>query len=151
MGCDIHVHFEIQIDNKWEYYGIGDFERSYRFFSRLAGVRAYDKSVTPIAPNRGLPDDITLMTKQHVADWGIDGHSHSWISSKEYCELYDEFNSVINEVAAKLLNEDFYRVNFDNTPYLFNNAFHEFYTELPDVDWPPEHVQDFRMIFWFDN
>ena len=138
MGCDIHTHFELKIDGKWEYYGPGDFDRDYTLFTRLAGVRDYWDDTERIDDPRGLPDDITMMIKLHVDDWGINGHSHSWVSSEEYVKVI----KYMRELRAGN------RWSQYNHIWLFGNSFCEFHEDRNEF---PECVEDFRMVFWFDN
>ena len=103
MGCDIHLytekkllnnntwwccdHFQLnpyygeEYEKKWNVVPIYD-GRSYSLFTALAGVR--DDGMTPVISDpRGLPDDVSEIIKQESDDWGVDGHSHSWLTAKE--------------------------------------------------------------------
>ncbi|MGG0757899.1 hypothetical protein [Brevibacillus laterosporus] len=60
--------------------------RHYVLFSLLAGVRNY-YSVTPISEQKGLPEDVTQVVKEKSDEWGLDGHSHSWLSTRELVEF----------------------------------------------------------------
>jgi len=139
MGCDIHAHFELKIKGEWKYYGEGDFDRNYLMFAKLAGVRDRHDEIDKIDKPRGLPEDITEMTKIHNDVWDSDGHSHSWVSSVEYSE-------VIKYLKDEAKKEN-YRPRFDNV-WLFGNSFYDFHEGREDF---PEFVEDFRMVFWFDN
>lgn len=83
MGCDIHLIVQTFNGHRWitrhddnlEYD-----ERNYQVFSILAGVRG---DLTPIAPQKGLPKDVTLQRDQDGYDTLVDGHwlgehSSSW-------------------------------------------------------------------------
>lgn len=139
MGCDIHPHFEVKIKGEWKYYGQGNSERNYLIFSKLAGVRDYDNTTDKIDDPRGLPDDVTEMTKIHSDVYASDGHSHSWISSEEYVEVI--------QFMQDYCRENKYEYEFDYV-YLFENSFYDFHKERGIL---PEFVEDFRMVFWFDN
>ena len=138
MGCDIHPHFEVKINGEWKYYGEGDFDRNYNLFAKLAGVRNYNE-IEKIDDPRGLPEDITEMTKIHNDFWNDNVHSHSWISSEEYVKVF--------EFIDEMLKKEDYHYNFDHI-YLFGNSFHNFHKYREDY---PEFLEDFRMVFWFDD
>lgn len=108
MGCDIHMTAEYRnaaggwVNNdlvrgdKYDPNDISNYEnpakpydgRNYDLFSILADVRngyGFAGAPTgvgfkPIAPPRGLPDDATAIYRDWVAQWGDDGHSHSWFT-----------------------------------------------------------------------
>lgn len=92
MGCDIHTVVERKVDGKYE--AIPGFEpfdwRSYFMYGFLADVRNYS-DVPPLAKPRGLPDDVSEEVRELVDVWGMDGHSHSWLSVAELLDFrYDE-------------------------------------------------------------
>lgn len=65
----------------------GDFnfiwdDRSYILFAILAGVRN-SYQVTPISAPKGLPSDISEVAKERADYWGVDGHSHSYLTVAE--------------------------------------------------------------------
>lgn len=138
MGCDIHVHMEIKLNGQWEHYSIPRISRNYALFEKLAGVRGEVENA--IAPPRGLPDDVTTVTKFDCSYWGLDGHSHSWISSQEFAEIYAYHETLV-------ANKDYWYLS-DIYGYLFGNDFKDFWVYREDY---PKEVEDFRMIFWFDN
>lgn len=74
MGCDCHAHVEIKINGKWENYSTCRPRRNYALFAKMAGVRNYDE-IVPIAPPRGLPSDISVVTKFDFDNWDSDGHT----------------------------------------------------------------------------
>ena len=135
MGCDIHVHTEVKIDGLWHHYGSPYVDRYYTLFGYMAGVRNTD--VIPISEPRGLPDDITLITWIDNDRYGIDGHSHSWLSGPEVTQL---------EELLKPHNEQYFYIE-RIFGYLFGNGwdFHEYPEE-----YPPQ-LEDARVVFWFDN
>lgn len=103
MGCDIHIHTEVLKEiNGTENWVNGDFYRKnpdrsfpfsevefekvevfggrdYRLFAILADVRS-DGNNPCISQPKGLPGDVTEEIKAEADDWGIDGHSHSFLS-----------------------------------------------------------------------
>jgi hypothetical protein len=102
MGCDIHFHVEKKTDQGWvraepqvknEYYDKWDDEpefkredfydgRNYSLFAMLADVRN-GYGLEPITATRGIPKDVSDDVRQEHDDWGIDGHSHGWLSLRE--------------------------------------------------------------------
>ena len=58
--------------------------RNYELFGILAGVR--DHNNDSIDDPRGLPEDVSEVTKKESDRWDGDGHSHSWLTLKELRE-----------------------------------------------------------------
>lgn len=66
--------------------------RNYRLFGMLADVRNgrrgfggadMGNAVTPMAEPRGLPEDVCSEIENESDYWGLDGHSHSWLTLAE--------------------------------------------------------------------
>lgn len=65
--------------------------RNYSMFAILADVRnGYGfagcdtgDAIRPISLPKGLPDDVSDEVKQESDEWGVDGHSHSWLTAEE--------------------------------------------------------------------
>lgn len=143
MGCDIHLHSEIRINGVWHHYDIAHIRRNYDLFVLMAGVRAYSSDIETISQPRGLPDDVTFVTKfDSDVVWGPDGHSHSWLSSEEVPKLF----KFVKEQGTHRNSGLFWE--HDETGYLFGNGYAEF-KEYPN-DYPKE-LEDYRWVFWFDN
>lgn len=110
MGCNIHLAVEVRQANGWQRaepmepnpYASVEGEvpeirqswydgRNYRLFAMLADVRNGSGSagadtgdrIEPIADPRGLPDDASEEVRQSSERWGIDGHSHSYLTLAE--------------------------------------------------------------------
>ena len=132
MGADCHCHIEVKIDNKWEHYSVPNIQRNYTIFEKMAGVRG--DVANAISPPRGLPKDISLITKIDADNWGEDTHSHSWLSSEEFKELYEY--------------QKYHYSYIEQYGYLFGNGFESF--KAGDAGYPKD-IQDFRLVFWFDN
>lgn len=79
MGCDIHGYLEIKAESGWHPLKPIPRDRSYDSFGVLFGVRNYVGAI-PIAPERGLPNDISRKVKKESDEWDSDGHSHTWLS-----------------------------------------------------------------------
>lgn len=143
MGCDIHMTVERKVGAKWicidtmQGHHTGRFEKedarwdwaspvannqNYRRFAALAGVRG--EGPKP----RGVPDDASETTVYLIANWGMDGHSHSWLSLTEAVPIF---------VATHWPDEK--RPDLLKYP-----ASYFFEIECEDID-------QFRIVFWFDN
>lgn len=109
MGCDIHMHLEYKKNGKWwcgNYYRINPYyyekgsnepkytkecwceSRDYGLFATLANVRNYSGN-DYIDDPRGLPEDVTAEVEEDSDYWGIDGHSHSYLTLRELIEYRD--------------------------------------------------------------
>lgn len=122
MGCDIHLYLERLYDGKWvnidywqynryyneaepdssepKMYHVGAYQgRNYELFSILAGVRNYGRN-KPIKQPRGLPVDISSVTKEGYGD-GSYLHTPSWYTMKE---LYDYYNKHSKTKCRGMLN-----------------------------------------------
>jgi len=142
MGCDIHLHVEVKhVDKGWLHYAHPKIERWYELFAKMAGVRNYDNDVEPLYPPRGLPNDISEVTRL-CYEWEVDdAHSMSWLGRKEI--------AILNEFISKHpLNSKRSWEDFDTRcGYLFGNSL-----AFKDTDeYKPEWLKDCRVVFWFDN
>ena len=202
MGCDIHLFTEIKksinSEEKWvnvdnwrynPYYEEGNDDgermmdveplysgRNYELFSVLAGVRDYGNN-DRIDDPRGLPEDVSDVTKKESDRWGSDGHSHSWLTLrelKEYQGLHPvvKRSGFVSSEAAKLLDEGIETPDvwceFTSVPTWVKREWEEGYDVLkPIIDEMNKRVRDefwvwgdeerpeldekIRIVFWFDN
>jgi hypothetical protein len=142
VGCDIHAHVEIKIDGQWHHYNHPSVDRRYELFARMADVRN-STGIDPIAPPRGLPDDITFTTRfDHDEGWGSDAHSESWLSAQEVTEL-DEW---MRDYMRREYMGQGYSIERD-FGYIFGNGWD--IKKYPS-DYPKQ-LEDARLVFWFDN
>lgn len=142
MGCDIHATLEVNTPEGWvcvdTYQGHhkswvkeGEYDwsspittaRNYERFGAMAGVRRDGPAA------KGLPDDATETTKYLVKRWGVDGHSHSWLTSKEAAQIY------LNTCGE--FDTDDFKAKFPESYFLGIER------HSPD--------EEYRLIFWFDN
>jgi len=139
MGCDIHVFYEIKINDCWEYYSAASWVRNYDLFEIMAGVRGKEENCK--FPVKGFPENAGTMTKLHYERWGVDAHTPSYIEAHDLIKLFN---------FMELTGIDF--KGYENTHryggYLFGNGFECFYKYRDDY---PDFVQDIRIVFWFDN
>lgn len=133
MGCDIHMHTEIKVNDKWEHYGNPTIDRDYNLFAFLANVRNYDHAPF-ISEPKGIPDDLSLVTQLCCDHMGSDGHSHSYLNSEEILLLY-----------SYLQDRGLYPESL--LGYCFGNGWD--IKLFPDE--VPDYIQDVRLVFWFDS
>jgi hypothetical protein len=79
-------------------------QRNYIFFGIIAGVRSYDTK-SMVSEPRGLPKDVSPQVKRHSDQWGVDGHSHSYLTLKElqdfdWYQMYQLENTMTARVYA---------------------------------------------------
>ncbi len=137
MGCDIHLHTEVKFRGKWEHMGAPNIDRDYELFAKMAGVRG---DVEAIALPRGVPNDISLLTKIDLERWEGDGHSHSWLTGEELDALGKWYEQ-------KLKSHGRFTYFKMIIGYLFGNNWD---VKKYPKDYP-DGVEDSRAVFWFDN
>lgn len=112
------------------HYSASNIERSYKLFSKLAGVRNFP-NITPISEPKGFSENISKITKL-AYNTGGECHSVSHLNKDEIRELKEWCE---NDGYIKWdLESDIFHC------YLEGNSF------LSD-SW----AEDVRFIFWFDN
>jgi hypothetical protein len=202
MGADIHIFTERYIshvkgDEKWvnidhwtynPWYKEGKDDermldhisiydgRDYELFGILANVR-YTPDEGPISEPRGLPDDVSNVTKKESDIWGEDGHSHTYFTLRELKD-YIEKNPMVNRSGMVSPNESkkldkgegtpdswagwvndelgwVYREWEDPTPLKkivdkLNEKMKEEFWICDDLR-HPEKEEHIRIVFWFDS
>jgi hypothetical protein len=84
MGCDIHGFVEVRQHNFWEgIINLNYFDRFYHYFCKIGGVRCYDDNPS-CETDRGLPEDISIPTKELYKEQKIDAHSETWLTTNEF-------------------------------------------------------------------
>ena len=140
MGCDIHAHVEVKIDGEWLHWSALDIRRCYELFAKMANVRNYeddDGRIVPISEPRGIPADVTDLTKMDSDRWDSDAHSQSWLSAQEMEVAYNWIHSYYPR------STDFLG--------LFGYVFGNYPWDFDEEDLQPASVTDARLVFWFDN
>ena len=162
MGCDIHMVLEKRIKRRWV--GVNAFpyvhatvyafddkarehksltgsthwqvrDRNYNLFAALAGVRGEG----PLA--KGVPDDVSDLAQMEIDRWGADGHSHSWMLMGEALPIFIVAGQLGPQAAAVLSA-------FQNgTEHALDDYMENFWSIDPDS----ETLDDYRLVFWFDN
>lgn len=152
MGCDIHLYAERKNGDVWEQVD-GDFFcdfRSYGVFGLWADVRNYSQ-VTPIAPRRGLPEDISGdVLAAHDDDY--DFHSETWLSVTELASFnYDamtEDRRVTRQVGPRAWDGACTAEPGGGKAMTFREFLGEWYfAELAKLKASGAE----RIVFWFDN
>ncbi len=136
MGCDIRVHFEIKLNGKWEHYSQSKFKRNHRLFGKMAGVRN-DYNEIPICEPKGLPIDISFMSKFCSDYMGSDDHNHSWFDKEEIKKIHEFHEKIDNGM-----------IDYKQWGYLFGGCWDDFVEYREDY---PKEIEDIRMIFGFDG
>lgn len=145
MGCDIHIVLERRTADGWlgvdsfrsfEMYGRkeGDFnyaypparDRNYGRFAKLAGVRGDGPEP------RGMPEDASALARHMANEWGLDGHSHSWLPLAEALAVW----------TATQYWPDWERLDSYKRQYPA-----AFFFGVEDSD----DIAAYRLVFWFDN
>jgi len=93
VGATIHLHVEVMVGGRWLHLNAPHVERDYRLFGKIAGVR--NMVITPIARPRGLPPDISELTRlcYEQDKKGVNVHSETFLTRLEWKELghwYDD-------------------------------------------------------------
>lgn len=204
MGADIHLYTEakktiggkdvwVNIDY-WQYNPYYDpkepdgeremdivglyTNRNYSLFAVLADVRN-DSDSPFICQPKGLPDDISKITKVEAERWDGDGHSHSYFTLKELKDFQSlghkvKNSGLVSQEEAKKLDdgistpttwcqwaspelklvyrewEDDYDVLKPLIEKLEKRLRDEFWIFREDTD-ITEYLEKIRIVFWFDN
>lgn len=148
MGCDIHTHIEIRYKGKWEHYACPSIDRNYTLFGVMAGVRGKGPAI--VEP-KGVPDDMSIVTKLSWERWRPDAHTASWFNEKEI----DLLNAWLEKQKEQSEDNGAWRIyNLEygilNKTYMFGNGLTTF-KHYNDCEYLPKGCDAIRMIFWFDN
>ena len=135
MGCDIHLHIEIKMYGEWLHYNHPSINRWYDLFAKMADVRN-GGHIDPITDAKGLPEDATKTTAFDSLHWGVDGHTHSWLSSLEIEDLF-RWIEIRQGESWKMFG------------WLFGNGLEHFHAY--GEEGYPKGLEDVRFVFWFDS
>lgn len=139
MGCDIHCYLEKKTDNKNEIeessYSYSEWEivsydkiynhRNSNLFAILANVRnnrelsglPTEATFEPISKPRGLPKDVSFIVGNLSEAYGVDGHSHSYLTLKEILDYdWERKKRVLNAIVDE---ENYIRFKENKYPYSF--------------------------------
>lgn len=166
MGCDIHMVLERRIRGEWvgmhsyrgiepnavDAYSLSEQEvpplkswitykimsRNYDLFGELAGVRREGSLGNE---PRGLPEDMSQLTRVLSEEWAGDGHSHSHLSLLEFVQAYCASEGTTDKLVAHKLNP-----TNESSKWFMDVC-----TKVSGVDIFDEEFDAFRICFWFDN
>ena len=131
MGTDISLFTEVKINGQWHCYSKPEVGRDYYLFNRMAGVRGSGFSEPPISEPKGMPEDISLITKLHLEnEHGFD-YGLSWLNGDEILRLEE-----CVDFPERLWG------------YLFDNSWGGF---AKGLDQYPKEIEDIRFVFWFND
>lgn len=147
MGCDIHLVLEKRHGDKWiavdtfvpfhrQYVTKDDAMdgwsapiarcRNYERFAALAGVRGDGPS--PL----GVPDDASETSLFFIEKWNCDGHSHSWIPLDQAARIWPATERrELSDFAKKYPESHYFNVDCS--------------------EGSGDKIDDYRVVFWFDN
>ena len=97
MGCNSHLTIEIKQKwgtvPTWNTWALDIPEaRDYRIYEAMAGARGEEENAV-VAP-RGEPVDASDAVKYWIKRYGEDGHTHSWLSPKEFQEVIKRVEAI---------------------------------------------------------
>ena len=127
--------------------------RWYSLFASMAGVRG--EGPDP----RGLPDNLTKTVKLAVDAWDCDGHSHSWLTLKEFEELLKQHNVEPTDRVEMFYDwTEFAKADdYKNRPPDYSTIVaackqqvEELEAEAILLDCEPSKLEH-RLVFFFDN
>jgi hypothetical protein len=162
MGCDIHLFIEHKRkDSKyWSSFG-GEINpgRDYEIFARLAGVRnRLEEEITPVAPNRGLPEGTSYIIKDENTLW-IDDDTPEYEGHCSSCKALSWIEQGISKMDGehRITHPDWHSHSWCTTDELQKVLMD---CEYVDSEWKvvlkasmyfEELGEEVRLVFWFDN
>lgn len=169
MGCDIHGFLEVRNqDGIWKIKDKIPDGRNYDWFGVLAGVRNYVNTI-PIAEPRGVPIDASVKVMKKIAYWDMDGHSHSWLTLKDFSEhdwesaSIDGRMSTVDRKTGKEVGKASYSARWGSEPDLYkyehlprvakdliSNSWRKFLDKMELIA-TKRGLENVRIVFWFDN
>lgn len=160
MGCDITLHCEVKINGDWHHYSEINLRRNYAMFAKLANVRNSEPNeegyIKPICEPKGLPEDISFVTKVDFSFWNSDAHSMSFLSTDEIKEFFQWVKSTSDyHPQLTFLNgkSSLFMWEHETFGYIFgctHSNFSEDNKEHQDLT-RDYNIEDMRWVFWFDN
>ena len=136
MGASIHMHIEVKSGDTWYHYAAPSMFRDRAFFDLVGGI--YNEEAA-IVPPRGLPEDLSFVTKH---DWNQDRmgyrlHHAGWLKAEELRMLQQKLDEKFLD-SKKAMKYDLESELLHT--YINGNAL------ASHQGW-----DDLRLIFWFDN
>lgn len=140
MAVDIQLHAEVKINGVWHHYGHYHPLRVPEVFRLLGGLGEDDSTIVcPIAERRGIPDDVTALTRFDY-ERGRGERAASW------CDLLE-----IRQLREALITL-YGRPRFAVESWLAGSTGEPAYAWLFGDEWeyPDMFVEATRWVFWFD-
>lgn len=151
--------------------------RNYRMFSALCGVRAQYDNFPKISEPRGIPEDSCKVIKEECDQWGYDGHSHSYVTLREVRDYVSKNESIACSgmlSKSQAFDLDNFGINPNswcgwsscgtlvqrswsiNDPKCLDSLLEamtgRFLYEWQDINkMSDEELDNYRIVFWFDN
>ena len=151
MGSDIHIHIEIRYKGTWEHYSVVKGIRWYDLFGAMAGVRG---DGPPIVEPKGVPEDMSVVTRLDWERWVEDAHSASWYNEEELDLIQDWLDKQKKNADDNKEQYPMFRFDLEcgvlNWTHLFGNSLTAF-KHYHDTKYVPDGVDAVRMVFWFDD
>lgn len=148
MGCDIHIHAEVKVNGRWEYFGEHSFGRYYTAFGYMANC--HRSEIDPVVPNKGIPHDINPLTKLYMDD--VDYHSHSWLDKEELAKVCQRFRDHgkpnVPQCERCIARGDIEQEDEGEDLTFFANFIENIFEDIKDGH---TAVLDYRLVFAFDN
>ena len=138
MGTDIHAHVEVKREGKWLHFNAPHVIRHYPLFTKMAGVREVE-GVEPIAAPRGIPEDISDITRVCWEREKDDAHDAGYLTRAEIRTLawwYDTLDTRKTQGGFHGLEGVF--------GYIDGSPLHSLGGESREM------FDDVRIVFWFD-
>ena len=139
----LHVMYRDRSSSNVEFVAYWEIRsRNYELFSALANVRGDGNGPEP----KDLPQDVSEYVQAEYEGWGMDAHSASWYSARDFVRIYTNTGVEVDEdtplspyVIALMTEGD-------------DCAVANFLSEKASVYVPEEESLDlYRFVFWFDN
>lgn len=137
MGATIHMHVETRRGDTWFHFAAPSILRDRTFFQLLADLDG-DGVRKPVAPARGLPADLSEVTRFCRRQDGerVKCHHESYLTASELETLQERLWDIFGDRGA--LQHDL-EGHYFNT-YINGN------TVAQHQGW-----DDVRLVYWFDN
>lgn len=169
MGADIHIFAERKLsDGTWamcksyesqsseQFYDYSDKlakaeigrlfprarSRNYGFFADLAGVRGDGPEA------KGTPNNTSALVADEHERWGMDAHSASWYTAREFVPIFMRHH-LSEEEQAKLVSERLDGSSYYGLPYRVLETYLGIDIPYDNNDNPD--IDAIRFVFWFDN
>lgn len=149
MGCDIHLHAEVKVDDRWEYFGNHSFGRYYTVFAYMAQC-GRNANIEPIVDNKGFPENANPLTRLYIGDHLDDLHSHTWLDKEEIanlCVVLRAHGKPYETTCKRCIERGDEEEEEDLTFYA--NSIEAIFIDINELERPAK--LEYRLVFAFDN